>query len=33
VHLLCSVPCILRDFFLAAPSNFRGQSDLVCATT
>jgi hypothetical protein len=29
VHLLCSVRCMVRDFFLAARGGFRGQSDLV----
>jgi len=29
VHLLCSLPCMPRDFFLAARGSFHGQSDLV----
>ena len=29
MHLLCSVPCMLHYFFLAARDGFHGQSDLV----
>ncbi len=33
MHLLCSFPCVIRDFSLAARISFRGQSDLVGGMT